>query len=641
MKRWLTISLLVLFVSLSLWWTPTVFAANSSFSTTLSLTYTVSRTGLTKVNHVIELTNKTPTLYVSQYGIRVSSANVKNVTVTSNGAAVTPEIVNTDSYTNIGISFPDEVVGEGKSRRIEVTYTHPDAALISGKVLEVQVPKLGKPEEYDRYTVKLITPSEFGQPTRVTPASYQTLDGGTTLVTNFTPQNGESVTALFGQQQIFDLKLRYHLENSSTNAGLAQISLPPDTAFQKLQYESLDPRPKEMARDADGNWIATYELGAQSNVVVNALAKVLITLRPSPFFTSSNPGPQYLKGQEFWETNVPSISDLAQELSSPRAIHDYVVKNYKYNYAYLENQTPRLGAANSLTNPEQGACQEFTDTFVAISRAAGIPSRRLAGYAYTQNTKLRPLSLDQDILHAWPEYFDTSKNLWIPIDPTWENTTGGVNYFDQFDLNHIVFAINGLSSSTPFPAGSYQASQKTGKDVEVSFSDTFPETVASFSLKKKPQQFSLPGKNQVVLSNETGLAWYNVALQVSSGQEPDLDADQLELLPVILPHQTVALTIPMYSEEIGFLEKRPVQLELTYTNDDRSGLAATTTNDQPETRTYQLQPLELNLAAGYFETLTSPYGLIGVGVGGTFIALGAGSLLVLGRSRQRPVRRKS
>lgn len=113
---------------------------------------------------------------------------------------------------------------------------------------------------------------------------------------------------------------------------------------------------------------------------------------------------------------------------------------------------------------------EFTDLFIAIARAAGIPAREVNGYAFTNDPDTHPVSLSQDILHAWPEYYDDQKG-WIPIDPTWENTTNGIDYFNTFDLNHIAFVRKGLDSEYPYPAGSYKTVETQTKDVLVSVSD--------------------------------------------------------------------------------------------------------------------------------------------------------------------------
>jgi transglutaminase-like putative cysteine protease len=109
---------------------------------------------------------------------------------------------------------------------------------------------------------------------------------------------------------------------------------------------------------------------------------------------------------------------------------------------------------------------EFTDLFVALARANGIPARSIEGYAHTENDKLRPLSLVKDVLHAWPEYYDDKKHTWVMVDPTWGNTTGGTDYFEVFD--HIVFVRKGIDSTYPIPAGGYKFTADS-KDIDLSF----------------------------------------------------------------------------------------------------------------------------------------------------------------------------
>jgi hypothetical protein len=113
-----------------------------------------------------------------------------------------------------------------------------------------------------------------------------------------------------------------------------------------------------------------------------------------------------------------------------------------------------------------------------LSRAAGIPAREVDGFAYTKNTTSRPLSLVKDILHAWPEYYNFDKKAWIMVDPTWGNTTGGVDYFNTLDFDHFAFVVKGEDSSYPVPAGGYKLPQdKSFKDVNVDISSDFSPNV--------------------------------------------------------------------------------------------------------------------------------------------------------------------
>ena len=176
-----------------------------------------------------------------------------------------------------------------------------------------------------------------------------------------------------------------------------------------------------------------------------------------------------------------------------------------------------------------------------MSRAKKIPARRLTGFAYTKNNKLKPSSLVDNVLHAWPEFYDTNTDNWQQVDPTWEQTTGGADYFHQFDLNHITFAINGVSSTTPAPVGLTDSQQK---DVRVTFADTFSQTSDDKPLKvtlnpKTIYNVPIPGLLELSLTNQSGLALYRI--------KPTLYSSNLILensyISNLLPFQSVNLNI--------------------------------------------------------------------------------------------------
>jgi transglutaminase-like putative cysteine protease len=614
--------------------------ANENFHTTLHTTYTVNDRGVTTVNHVIKLTNKTPTMYAKQYGLKISSPSLKNVVVKNNGQVITAEVVTTTNQTSIGVTFPDEIVGEGKTRTLDISYQNPDASVLSGQVLEVLVPKLASASEYDEYEVKLITPRSFGSPTRSTPDTFALDDSSTALlITTFFPREGEGVTALFGTEQIFNLKLKYHLQNTGPNPGIAQIALPPDTPYQKVFYQQLEPRPQAIEKDSDGNWIATYEIPSQTTVEVTAELQTHLTLSPDPVRPQPLVLGEYTQDQPYWQTNSNQVQELAKKYTQPKDIYTYVVNTLSYNYDRLASPIERLGAVEALNQPDQGTCQEFTDAFVAIARAAQIPTRRLTGYAYTQNSVLRPLSLEEDILHTWPEYYDPQRQLWIPIDPTWGNTTGGINYFDQFDLNHIVFAINGQSSERPYPAGSYKLETANTKDVEVAFGTQISPVPADFKAVTRPRKvlgfIQLPGYYDLVITNQTGVAWYNLDLALSSAQSGlQLSSTQIEL-PHVLPYQTKIIPFTVFSDQTLLSLPTPIQLKMAYANDQRSQ----TTN--PDGPTELSVDLGADAGGRLITTINQPIFLIALGSFGLVCTLLTGSVLVYRQKRQRSLRRKS
>ena len=117
------------------------------------------------------------------------------------------------------------------------------------------------------------------------------------------------------------------------------------------------------------------------------------------------------------------------------------------------------------------ACMEFTDSFIALARAMGIPAREVDGHAFTTNDKVTPLSIDLktgDVLHSWVQFFDPNFG-WVSIDPTW-GSTSGLDYFTKLDTNHFSFVIHGVNSEFPLPAGEYRFSDNAQKLTSVDFS---------------------------------------------------------------------------------------------------------------------------------------------------------------------------
>lgn len=594
--------------------------ADSNFSFTLDSTYAVTGIKNTTVEHQIHITNKTPTLYVRQYALKITSGtDIKNVRVTSDDQVIQPNVVKTDHLTSVGLTFPDKVVGEGKTRTIKIIYDQEDASVVSGKVLELYVPALSTEQTYDRYSVTLRTPSQYGQPVRVTPDPTLVENQGNQIITHFSQVGSTGVAALFGSEQVFNLTLRYNLENTTNGPGLMQIALPPDTPYQKLHYSQLDPLPQKIEADPDGNWIATYQLPAASETIVYATAQAKLTLEPDLTIPVAEPSSSLLQAQTYWESDQPAVQQVASEHHTPRAMYDYVVNTLSYGFDPTQGTPTRLGAVTTLASPANVNCQEFTDTFIALARANQVPTRRLTGYAHTENSALRPLSLVEDILHAWPEYYDYQTNQWRPIDPTWGNTTGGVNYFDQFDLNHIVFAINGQSSTLPYPAGSYKLTDQNTKDVSVDFGTTFPETEPDLEVRIVPKKIwgiSIPGWLELEVVNQTGSAWYGARASVTAvlgGQKVTVAE---KTLPVVLPYQTQRLPLVAINPDELWPTTSAVQVTMQLQNYQAKLITDT----------------HAQLAPAFISYFTNRGFLIGLGVGGAAVALATGGILV---SRRR------
>lgn len=540
-----------------------------NFNTSIESTYTVSRDGSSHVSHHIKITNKTPTVYLKQYALKTSYFGLHNIVVRSGQKEYSTNIVSNEEGTSIGITFEDDVVGQGKVRDFYIEYSNPDLAMVAGKVLEVHIPKLGDENSFDSSRTILNTPVFFSYPVRVTPQPTSSDFVQTEVKTIFDRPSGESISAIFGTEQNYKLVLRYHLENASSNPGIAQISLPPDTQYQKIHYHDLNPLPDDIKRDNDGNWIASYRIPASSVTVVHLTAEAKITLEPITNVPIIPIQQNYTQSDKFWESNNSLIKQKAEIFPTAESIYNHVVNTLNYSNKEIRiNDLVRYGAVDAFSNPDDAVCQEFTDAFIAIARAANIPARRLVGYAHSQNSQLRPLSFAGDILHAWPEYFNKEQSRWIQIDPTWGNTTGGVDYFNLFDLNHIVFSINGNSSTLPNPAGSYKLLADTDtKDVEVIISDTaFPEINPEISTIIEQKKFffiPIPGAFNIYVKNDTGQAWYDIQPRITA-QDPSIDVSlgDENTIAALLPYQTKKFDVTFFTK--GFSLPKTSEITLNY-----------------------------------------------------------------------------
>ncbi len=474
---------ILLLVAYSLF--PYVVFAASEFSTSYDVLYDVGEDGITTVTEKITLKNLTSEYYANQFKLTIGATQISDIKASDSVGVLNVTSEQKGSSTVINVKFNQQIAGKGKIVPWTITFKSKDFAQKLGKVWEVRAPKISSTSNLENYNLTLAVPASFGELSLISPTPLrQTKSGDKVFLTfNADQLKTSGISANFGLNQLFDFDLSYHLENKNLVPILTNIALPPDTAYQDIIFQRIEPKPLNVTLDDDGNYLAWYKLNRNQkiNIKVFGSAKLYSASKVKNPSLDENLKKKYIAGAKYWETNNPQITSKLKEIlgtnppedsvGKAKLIYQFVVDYLKYDSSRLKDNIERLGATTALANPDSAVCMEFTDLFITLARAAGIPARELDGYAYTTNSALRPLSLNKDILHAWPEYWDDKKG-WVMIDPTWGNTTGGVDYFNKLDLNHFVFAVKGLSSSEPIPAGSYKRSfQADSRDVKVSLAE--------------------------------------------------------------------------------------------------------------------------------------------------------------------------
>lgn len=530
---------------------PQATQAQQEFTVSYDTVYLIKHDGAADVTQHITLSNNFSTIYATSYSLILEGKIPQNIHAFEGNNPLAVDLIEEQEKAQIKVEFPNAVVGKSKERTFSINYTVPEVAVQNGQVWDFAIPKLASPETINAYKLTLKIPTSFGNPAYISPEPREKIVNGD--YQDFTYDKEDlikaGVVAAFGQSQIFSFNLVYHIQNPNPQTGETEVALPPDTAFQRVYYESLDPKPKNIWLDHDGNWLAVYRLGGKEKLDISLKGAVQVFAKPQQHYPQVDPKEvsHYLMENQYWEVADPEIKRVARTLKTPRAIYDYVSSYLNYDYSRVRENVPRLGAKGALQNPNNAICMEFTDLFITLARSIGIPAREVNGYAYTENPSIQPLSLVTDLLHAWPEYWDENLGVWRPVDPTWGDTTGGIDFFDKFDLSHITFAIHGADSTLPLSAGSYKRPDSNQKDVTVEFAqipkirESDPQIHVNFMNSISPFK---PSTLDVVVTNPGPTAFYDMPIALSS-KNAAIKSDKQENVNFLAPFDSYSFSVPV------------------------------------------------------------------------------------------------
>ncbi len=464
MKVFIANKLAILF---GFWLFLSMFASSAlaiaKFNTNYQVYYKVDSSGGTHVNFVISQKNNLSIVYATEFGISINETRIANLKITDEGQVVTPVVQKNQNQTVISFPFAKKVVGKDKVHNFSIEYDTSDIVSKQGNTWQISIPRFESDENVTDQTAILSLPSNFPQPAYIDPRP-DIVNGSTYYFSSKILAN-KPISAIFGKNQFYKGTLQYFVKNNNDTEMEIPITLIPNTAYQKVYYEKIDPLPQNIEIDEDGNLIAVYELTPGKEINVNTNVFIKTDFKPTQ--DSIEKRNSYLENNKIWnyDNNIFTIPEI-KNLTSPKSIYDYVVNKLKYDYQKINpSGTSRDMASDSLKNYLSAICTDYTDLFISLARKARIPARELEGLAVSENPDLKPISDSQDVLHAWPEYYDEAKKQWIQIDPTWGSTTRGLDYFNKLDFNHIVFAIHGLNPEFPPPAGSYRKPGSKEKDL--------------------------------------------------------------------------------------------------------------------------------------------------------------------------------
>lgn len=468
----------------------TTYSAESQFTIENTSKYTFKTSGETEVVQNITLTNTKDDSVATGYRQTFKNMQVTDATATVNNKSVAVRKEVTKEDTQLSLVVENSAIGKGRKNNITLTFYTKDLVSKTGKVWNISVPRAENSESVTSHTTVISIPKKYGPKIFISPTPILETEEEEATLYYFESNiiKNESISGAFGEYQQLNFRIRYQLENKSLFSAKMTVALPPEKDnYQRLKYTSLKPTPKKIYLDDDGNVLADFVLKPRQKLEVELLGNAVvygkqINVSEGGKFSALPKDliKNYTKSKEFWPSDKPEVKEIAKALKNPdqnvsenaRNIYLYVVNNLEYDFdAIKRGGVARAGGEVALTQKGSWTCMEFTDSFISIARAQGIPAREINGYAFTETQNKKPLSLSLkggDLLHAWPEYYDPNFG-WVQIDPTWGKTSD-IDYFSKLDTNHFTLSVKGLDDEKPYPAGSYRFND-TSQLVEVDFSD--------------------------------------------------------------------------------------------------------------------------------------------------------------------------
>jgi hypothetical protein len=198
---------------------------------------------------------------------------------------------------------------------------------------------------------------------------------------------------------------------------------------------------------------------------------------------------KYTQSEELIESNDLEIVLAAQSLtSSENNVHEKVLEIYNFVITHLryEAQDEERGAFWALES-KVGDCSEYSYLFVALCRAAGIPARVQAGFAF------RSVQETLKDGHMWAEYYLENYG-WIPVDATWR-------LFDAMDYSHfgslqsmpeVIPYANYVFNNTIGPEPEDEQTVQLARSSSTAFSnDSFAENTIKTAQKIMQSEFAI------------------------------------------------------------------------------------------------------------------------------------------------------
>ncbi len=361
----------------------------------------------------------------------------------------------------------------GQTYTIRLKYSSYGLIIKSGALRDMYVPAFAKTyvfedeQSVEKVTTKVVIPKSLGDINFIRPVANIQQDGSNNVI-NFTQEDLTGATAWIqiGTTQYYTFNIEQpYIATSSIPIVYNQykIILPRDITSgpitQKVFFTGISPEPFSTEVDSDGNLTATFRVPVNEEGVIKVSGYAVLTQNNSIDFVnsgnidqiSSELITQNTSAAKYWESDSSEIEDLAKTLKGNEtnvynlveSAYQYVVGKIDYSEVKKFGLNQRQGALATLQGGA-AVCMEYSDLFIAILRAMGIPARAAFGSGYSALDGLT--SSTNTVNHQWAEVYIPSIKSWVGVDTTWgengDTLIGG-------DLNHFYTHVASVDPETP------------------------------------------------------------------------------------------------------------------------------------------------------------------------------------------------
>ena len=562
MRRAPRFFLIILFISVFL--TP-LFQVNSAdctnvskiFSSGYGITVSFDHRGDARVKQKVSLKNLVSGCFASEYKLNINSPGVVSISGKDTLGSLITKVTKNGKSTTITAQLNDEVIGKNKTVVFELNYTLKGLAKRQGLLWNLTLPQVSTGEKIDSYNLEITVPSSFGTIFSISPQpkNIRKTKKITLLTYNKSNALNKNILASFGEHQEISFTLRHQLENKGFLSKYFTLYFPADTHKQQILYKDISPNPEKLNLDKYGNYLALYKVSGRQTieVTIEGVAKIVgngKTLHP-PIVNSGKELSKLTESGRFIQTQDRLVQEKATELKSIQSIYDFVVGYLEYDLnSYRSGRAARKGAASLLRNNKLATNLDFVDLFLALTKAAGIPSREVFGFVLTDNSGFRPTfvgkPLDSLDLHVWAQVFNTEKNVWFDVDPTWGKTLSGDYIEEVFPDRFILLTSN------------FGEELEALKNLTISSSNikiTAAAKKSSFTpridlLLETDQAFAgFPVELTIKIKNNSGVGLSSARLDIATKNISLVSSDRIEI-PAIFPFETKEYKVKLRSGDI-------------------------------------------------------------------------------------------